>query len=327
MNFKDAFIILEIDLDEIRFDELTLIYLKKKYRKVALKYHPDKNGNTIESNDRFKQINEAYTFLKREVGYINHDYKSQNFSDDVSFEENNYQYQENMSQENDDFNYLNVLKEFIKSVIDGNGIDILTRVVGEILLAGQKISLKIFEDLDKDTTLSIYSFLSKYRSVLRFSEVILEQIRQIVLDKYDNVLIYKLNPSINDLLNNNMYKLYIDEQLFLVPLWHNESYFDGSGCEIMVMCEPELPDGMYIDDDKNLYIEKEIDANELAKMILNNASISVIIGKKTYLLPISDLSMKKEQVYRIRKDGLSRNKKDIYDIHDKADIIVNIHIV
>ena len=35
-------------------------------------------------------------------------------------------------------------------------------------------------------------------------------------------MVYKLNPSINDLLNNNLYKLYIDEELFLVPLWYNE---------------------------------------------------------------------------------------------------------
>jgi curved DNA-binding protein CbpA len=313
MNFRDAFIILEIDLVEVNYNELTLDYLKKKYRKSALKYHPDKNGNTIESNERFKEINEAYTFLKRELKYFN----SQNFAKD-SYDTTEEEH------DDDEFKYLNVLREFIRSVIDGRGIDIITKIVSEILIAGKQISLKLFEDLDKDTALSIYSFLSKYRSILRFSEDILDQIRQIVLDKYDNVEIYKLNPSICDLLNNNIYKLYIDNQLYLVPLWHNESYFDGSGCEIIVMCEPELPDGIYLDDDNNLYIDKKIDSNDLQDLIIDDTPITINVGNNIYSILPSNLSMKKEQVYRIRKVGLSKNKKDIYDIDDKADIIVNI---
>ena len=70
MNFKDALDILEIDS---KYDELTLEFINKRYRKMALKYHPDKNGNTQESNEQFKQINEAYTYLKRESKYFEND--------------------------------------------------------------------------------------------------------------------------------------------------------------------------------------------------------------------------------------------------------------
>ena len=44
--------------------------IKKKYHKMALQNHPDKNGNTPESNEKFKQINEAYNYLKREIKNI-----------------------------------------------------------------------------------------------------------------------------------------------------------------------------------------------------------------------------------------------------------------
>ena len=74
----------------------------------------------------------------------------------------------------------------------------------------------------------IYSFLSKHRNILHISQEILDEIRNIIHKKCNDVVIYKLNPSIDDLFENNIYKLYVDSELYLVPLWHNELYFDCS---------------------------------------------------------------------------------------------------
>jgi molecular chaperone DnaJ len=38
--------------------------IKKAYRKLALKYHPDRNGGAAESEERFKEITEAYDVLR-----------------------------------------------------------------------------------------------------------------------------------------------------------------------------------------------------------------------------------------------------------------------
>jgi ferredoxin len=310
MNYKEAFDILEIDFIKINYDELTIDYLKKQYRKLALKYHPDKNGNTEDSNEHFKKINEAYYYLKRELK----DIKCENepFSEE---------------EPNDQFMYFNVLHNFIQSVIENKYADIVFSLVHNVLNAGKQISLKMFEGFDKETALQIYIFLSRYRSVLHFSNELITQVRMIVLSKYDNVVIYKLNPSINDLMNNNFYKLYIDDQLYLVPLWHNETYFDGSGCEIIVICEPELPDGFKLDDDNNLYIETDISAyHDLPDMLINNQDISVEIGSKFLSIPLSHLYIKKEQYYRFKKQGISKINQDLYNINDKSDIIVKITI-
>ena len=314
MNYKDAFDILEIDFTSTKYEDLSLEYLKKQYRKLALKNHPDKNGNTEESTKKFQKINEAYHYLKREIKHFNYD----DIEDDIKGEE-------------DLFNsslYSDILKGFMKTVFEGKYNELLTKIVNDIITAGKRTSVKLFDDLDKDTAFNIYTFLSNNRSVLHLSQEILDVIREIVVKKYHNVEVYKLNPSINDLINNNLYKLYVHDELFLVPLWHNESYFDGSGCEIMVICEPELPNGITIDEDNNICIETEIKAySDIVEKILNNRTISIEIGNQEFEINLSNLYMKREQYYRIKNKGLSKIKKDIYDVSEKTDIIVKIIII
>jgi len=314
MNYKDAFDILEIDFTNTAYQDLSLEYLKKQYRKLALKNHPDKNGNTYESNEKFKEINEAYHYLKREMKHLNYtDIEDETKGDDDLF---------------DSSLYSDILKGFMKTVFEGKYNELLTKIVNDIITAGKRTSVKLFDDLDKDTAFNIYTFLSNNRSVLHLSQEILEVIREIVVKKYDNVDVYKLNPSINDILNNNLYKLYVHDELYLVPLWHNESYFDGSGCEIIVICEPELPEGIQIDDDNNIFITKEIYGySDLLNMILLNKSIHITIGEKEYEIPISNLYMKREQYYRIKNEGLSKVNRDIYDVSEKSDIIVKVVII
>ena len=309
MDYKLAFEILEIDYTN--FNQLTFEYLKKRYRKLALKYHPDKNGNTKESTEHFKKINEAFNYLKREF----HNFNTENEKDEEIIDESHSI-------------YLNVLKNFIKSVMEGNYIDVIAKIVNDILIAGKQISLKVFEDLDKDTALNIYIFLSRYKNELHFNDDLLENVKQLVLQKYDNVEIYKLNPSINDLMHNNFYKLYVEEQLYLVPLWHNETYYDGSGCEIIAICHPELPDNIKIDDNNNLIVDIEISAyQDLPEMIINEYEISFNIGDIPFSIPLSNLYIKREQYYCLKGKGLVNIKKDIYDISDKSDIIVKIKII
>jgi DNA-directed RNA polymerase beta subunit len=159
------------------------------------------------------------------------------------------------------------------------------------------------------------------------NEVILESVRKVVQEKFDNVLIYKLNPTINDLLNNNIYKLNVNEEICYVPLWINESYFDISGCEVIVLCEPELSDNVFIDEYNNIHIVREVSIeNELVDLLTNNNSLKIEISDKVFEISIEKLNMRKEQIYIIKKAGL-----DIFDDFDinhtyseKGDIIVKI---
>lgn len=319
MDYIKAFEILEIN---IKYSDLTPKYLKTQYRKLALKYHPDKNGNTVESNEHFKNINDAYHYLNDQLNiyYNNYEYEEKNDDDDDD-DESSY---------NSHTQYLNVLKNFIKSVIDIDNreyTDILTKIVNDIIITGKQVSFRIFEGLDKDIILNILVFLSKYKSVLNLNNDLIDYINRLVMDKYKNVEIYKLNPSIHDLMQNNFYKLTVNEELFLVPLWHYQTYFDGSSCEIIAICEPNLPDNMMIDDESNLFIELKINKNEIMKHIMNETNIDIDIGGKKYIINISNLYMKKEQYHYLKNRGLTKVKNDICDVKEKADIIFKIMII
>ncbi len=308
MDLNEAYNALEIDIN--KKSTICKEDIKKQYRKLALKYHPDKNGNTEESNERFKKINEAYNYLNNL------------YSEDIDRDED--------IEESDNFQsslYTDILKQFIRTTFEGKYTEVLSKIVSKIIGAGKKISTDLFNELDKDTALNIYSFLSMNRSTLHLNQEILDLIREIVVKKYDNVEIYKLNPSINDLINNNLYKLHIGDELFLVPLWHNESYFEtSSNSEIMVICEPELDKNITIDDDNNICIDIIINANDIPTLIINNTSIPIQIGNKELSIPIEYLYIKKTQIYKIKGQGISKVKRNIYDVSEKTDVIVHITI-
>ena len=57
MQYKDYYAILGVDKNASEKD------IKRAYRKLATKYHPDKNQGNKEAEEKFKEINEAYQVL------------------------------------------------------------------------------------------------------------------------------------------------------------------------------------------------------------------------------------------------------------------------
>jgi curved DNA-binding protein CbpA len=315
MDHVEAIKILEINKNK----SLTMEYIKKQYHKMALKNHPDKNGNTSESNEKFKKINEAYEFLKKEQQFLNID---------IDLDDINNNHTESNSQSTV---YYDMLQTFLKMMLEKSDFcytDIFSNIIKEIVsgfhVIKQRLSHKLFDGLDKDTSIKIYSFLSKYRSTLHLSEELLEEVKEIISKKFDDLQIYKLNPSITDLLQNNIYKLYVDNELYLVPLWFNEHYFDSDGKEILVICDPELEENIQIDDDNNIVTQIILSSSLLANSILNEENIEVVVGTKILYIPLSKLYMKREQEYRLVNQGLAKEKEDVYDVTERADIIVRI---
>jgi curved DNA-binding protein len=57
MDYKDYYKILGIDKKASQAE------IKKKFRKLAIQYHPDKNPNDVKAENKFKEVNEAYEVL------------------------------------------------------------------------------------------------------------------------------------------------------------------------------------------------------------------------------------------------------------------------
>jgi len=250
---------------------------------------------------------------------------------DQDNENNNYNDNKSSNFENQNMQYMDILHLFVKGIFDGKYNDIISKILPEIISGCKNISLKFFEDLDKDTCVYIYNFLSKHRNILHLKNPILETIREIVEQKFENVLIYKLNPTIHDLLNNNIYKLYVNDEYCYVPLWESETYFDISGCEVIVFCEPELPENITIDEYNNIHILREISiVDELKIMIENNLNIEIKLAGKVFEIPINQLNIKKDQIYEFKKQGIIKSESqvnaNILKDLEKANIIVLIKL-
>ena len=114
-----------LDIDQkIPCINLTHEYVKRKYHKMALRLHPDKNGNTIEATQKFQRINEAYTYLVSEF-----------VSSSDSTEDNLNQ--NNPEQTTNDNMYTSLLSVFLSSILQVNSkivSDLLVKVIKDIVI-------------------------------------------------------------------------------------------------------------------------------------------------------------------------------------------------
>ena len=154
--------------------------LKKAYYKMALKYHPDKYKDEENSGEKFKEIKMAYEFL--------------------SSGNSNY------NQNNENISYSDIFKSFIQHFSPESDWDelFLNTTIDGIINNYDKISVSIFERLSKEKANQVYNIVYKFQSILGVSDELLLQYRNIlkVKMKDDNIVI--LNPTIEDLLHDNI---------------------------------------------------------------------------------------------------------------------------
>ena len=124
------------------------------------------------------------------------------------------------------------------------------------------------------------------------------------------------------MLNDEIYKLEYNNEIYYIPLWHQELEYELNKNLLIVQCQPILPECIEIDENNNLNL---LLVTELKK-IMNDEKIIINIANKSFDIVVSKLLIKKYQRYTIIGKGISLiNTKDIYNIDYRANINIDIH--
>jgi curved DNA-binding protein CbpA len=340
MNIKDARAMLGVSRD------CSLTELNKRYRILALKLHPDKNGNTPEATAAFQEVNAAYRLLLLEV-----DKTDANDADANDADANDA-----ADACKDSESYSNIFMNFIKSLFlskhksenDKNGTndermnpllaELLHRIVNDY--ASVSVGL-LLDSLDPVALFQLYETLEQYNAAIKMDARIFEEITRIIREKMQKNNIIILKPSLKDVIQNNISVVQFEGQTFYVPLWHSELHYriedegDDAVKQLIVRCIPELPEHMSIDANNELHIDVRADIKEL----LNKGSKGSK-GSGALRIPLYDSEFVEVQVRELhvvpRQTIVLRNNKhgislicstNIYDVANKAPICVHVHLV
>jgi hypothetical protein len=295
--------------------------LKQSYHALALKWHPDKNNDSM-SKLKFQEISSAYEYLKSCC--ISEPTSHTTDSTSSSSSKNNLD-EHNSSPFDTNLDFFDLLHTFT-SKITGKAISsqVILNIIEQVIYNCDAISIKLFEGLDKDSSLKLYNYIKQYSDVLNVSNETLDKISQVIHDKFKDDQIIKLHPTIDNLLNDEVYKLEIENEKYMIPLWHHELTYELSGNELRVLIIPKLKHHISIDGDNNLHIN----LNAKISGLLTSKKIEFRLGEKVFEIPCNKLKIKEHQSFTFYKMGISTIQvNDIYNVSSRADIIIHLTLL
>lgn len=311
--------------------------LKKNYRILALKYHPDKNSNSEESCKIFQDINSAYLYLMNLT-----------ISPDESVHRD-FQDGNNTAAPHPAESYIAIFRVFIQSLLQkmtnsvskdfdragdrvSDSASITINTLMKIIIEDcHELSLKMFEDLDKETAYNIYEIITTYHKEFHISSEKLALFEKIMSKKMaqDNLVV--VSVSLDELFSdNNIYVLEHDDKKYYIPLWHTELYYklgeignNNASIELIVRCIPVTPSHIYIDTNNDIYIDLRMKIADL----LDRKCIDFDIGGRKFTIPASVLYIMNNQTYVLSGQGIPViNTKNMYDVSSKSSIVINIEL-
>ena len=264
---------------------------KRAYYKMALKYHPDKYKE--DNGEKFKEVKNAFDYLNS-----NEEKKSESFDENIKYTE-----------------LIRIVVKYFSPNQNWDNLFLDTSITG-IFKDCSRLSIEIFRKLSKERAIQVYDFL--YNCSLVDKEL-LERYKIILQKKCETDNIILLNPDLDDLFNDNIYKLTFEEKEYYIPLWHHELHFSLHDKDLIIKCDPEIPKNCWIDDRNNIYFLSKININDL----FEEGYCDIRICKnKTIKIMSHELKITKEkQVIIKRNEGILKiNDTHTYDTTIRGDI-------
>ena len=286
------------DILGITKENFTMKSVKKAYYQKALETHPDKCKGQITS-PTFNEVQEAYKLLS-------------NCSDEFVDEINRPK----------DTTYSSFLSNFISSTI---GINVKSDKIAQTLLnikAGyEDATIRMFSDLNRHDAVKLYSYLEQYSVMFGFNKDIMSKLKLIVEKKIGKDTFITLNPTLANVLRNDVFKLERDNDTYCIPLWHDELEYDLDNQSLIVSISPILPDNMTIDEDNNLHIALKLEVSE----IFGQDTYKIDLICKTISVNVREIMLKPKQTICFPNQGIARiNTKNMFSIGKLAHIFVHI---
>jgi len=294
MNKTTAYQCLDLDIND---PDIDVDMIKRQYRLKALIYHPDKNKSP-NAVSKFQEIHDAYEYLLKADEYANHD-------------------------SNDD-SYRNLFMIFLKKILENDtGQSVFYNIIQRLTTMCESKAFELLERLDKPTLIKTCIILTKYKDAFHITDNIIEKITSLIQTRNENDECIVLNPTLKDLYNNNLYKLSVNGETYIIPLWHHELVYDNLGHDLYVNCLPDLPGHITIDENNNIHIDVKYNIHD----IWEHEYIQVHCDAVCYPIQVNTLKLTHKQTVIFAKQGLSKiNAKNIYDVSNKSDVYVTVHL-
>ena len=280
--------------------ELTNVELKRSYHVMALNYHPDKNKE-INAKERFQEIGEAYRFL---LNIINSNI--------------NNIYENNTEEEIYDTPYTDLMINLLKMLLTKPDSGEINKFQKKCIEYTNKLLDQLFDKINLNVLEDIYKFIVK--NSMGLSEDMINVIKDLINKKLIKYNMYIISPSLENIMNSEIFKLEIDEDIVYVPLWHQEMVYEN----ILIKIQPILPDNITIDEYNNMHITYEERFINLLNFIKKDIKFIEINNYKVYL---EELRFKKIQVVMFKNEGIPLiNTNDILDNKTKGNVFIHIHL-
>jgi hypothetical protein len=309
MNKTTAYQCLDLDINN---PDIDVDMIKRQYRLKALIYHPDKNKSPNAAS-KFQEIHDAYEYVLRAEEYANSEF---------SMYESNAAY--DSSDDSNDESYRNLFMIFLKKILENEtGQSVFYNIIQRITTMCEAKAFELLERLDKPTLIKTCIILTKYKDAFHITDNIIEKITHLIQTRNENDECIILNPSLKDLYNNNLYKLSVNGETYIIPLWHHELVYDNLGHDLYVNCLPDLPSHITIDENNNIHVDVKYNIRD----IWEHEYIQVQCDTMCYPIQVNTLKLTHKQIIIFAKQGLSKiNAKNIYDVSNKSDVYVTLRL-
>ena len=271
---------------------------KKAYYKMALKYHPDKYKE--DNGEKFKEVKDAFDCLNN-----NEKINTESLDENIEYTE-----------------LIRIVVKYFSPDQNWDNLFVDTSVTG-IFKDCSRLSVEIFKKLSKERSIQVYKFLNDYGLV---DKELLDRYKAILQRKClgDNIIL--LNPDLDDLFNDSIYKLMFEEKEYYIPLWHHELHFSLHDKDLIVQCDPEIPKNCWIDDRNNIYFLSKINITDLFHD--GYYEVTICKNKKIKIMSHELKITKEKQVIIKRNEGILKiNDTHTYDTTLRGDIYLECILV